>query len=95
MIEIQQKISLANLVIDHLYKEKPFYLTMSEKQFEMFLSMVEASGLDIGFSIKNMANLVRIEFDERNADRVYHALSSFINEHELPETVVKSLKEVS
>lgn len=119
MTEIQQKIALANLIIDHLYKDKPLQLFMSEKQFSMLISMVESSGIDIGFSVKNIADQVRICIDEKNVDRIYHLLSTFIVKHQqaencidqfiangefdkafkdvfgLPETVVKSLKEVS
>ena len=39
MTEIQQKIALANLMIDHLYKDKPLQLFMSEKQFAMFIDV--------------------------------------------------------
>ena len=84
MTEIQQKIALANLMIDHLYKDKPLQLFMSEKQFAMFISMVESSGIDIGFSVKNIADQVRISIDEKNVDRIYHVLSTFIGKHQQP-----------
>ena len=84
MTEIQQKIALANLMIDHLYKDKPLQLFMSEKQFAMLISMVESSGIDIGFSVKNIADQVRIGIDEKNADRIYHVLSTFIEKHQQP-----------
>ena len=120
MTEIQlTKLQLANYVCDELHKEMPFDLIFNQDEFGPFMEIIEASNLDVGFSVKNIGDKIHVGVTKDNSNDIYQALSSYIEEHQkskncidqfiasgefdkafkdvfgLPESVVKSLGEVS
>ena len=120
MTEIQlTKLQLANYVCDELHKEMPFDLIFNQDEFVPFMEIIDASDLDVGFSVKNIGDKIHVGVTKGNSNGIYQALSSYIAEHQkpkncidqfiasgefdkafrdvfgLPESVVKSLGEVS
>ena len=92
MTEIQQtNIAVANFIIDELHKEKPFNLVLDAGQTGALYNITsESHHLHSGFVRKLEATLrqrvnngtgVILEIN-CNADLYYHALSSYIAEHE-------------
>lgn len=85
MTEIQlNKLQLANYVCDELHKEMPFNLVFSQKEFPLFMEIIEASNLKVGFSVKNIADTVHVGVTKENSNGIYEALSSYIAEHQEP-----------
>lgn len=95
MTEIQQKISLANFIIGELHKELPFDLVLNQAEIEAFLTFVEGykGDLRLPMTCKNESTIIQV--NKENVDAIYLMLSTHTERHELPETVVQSLKEVS
>lgn len=94
MTEIQQtNIAVANYIIDHLYKEKPFNLVLDAVQTGSLYNIAsESHHLHSDFVRKLEATLrqrvsngtgVILEINS-NADLYYHMLSSYIARHEQP-----------
>ena len=103
MTEIQRtNIRFAEFAIDQLYKPKPFSLTLGAGDTGSLHSI--ASEFDGPFSasvakateqrVKNGTG-VSIEINTSNCDSFYGIFHKYIAEHQLPESVVKSLGEVS
>ena len=85
MTEIQlTKLQLANYVCDELHKEMPFDLIFNQGEFEPFMEIIDASNLDVGFSIKNIGDKIYVGVTKGNSNGIYQALSSYIEEHQKP-----------
>ena len=85
MTEIQlTKLQLANYVCDELHKEMPFDLIFNQGEFEPFMEIIDASNLDVGFSIKNIDDKIYVGVTKGNSNGIYQALSSYIAEHQKP-----------
>ena len=93
MTEIQKNIAVANFIIDELHKDKPFVLKLDVEERKHFLLVLGKSKIDM--KINHHANGCDILIEGGVADRIYHTLSSYIAKHDLPESVIESLKEVS
>lgn len=105
MTEIQNKIALANLIIDELHKDKPFVLKLDNEQTKVIHDIASFShGMNSSY-VQNLTiatwqhlkngNGCELLTGVGNADDLYHMLSSYIAKHDLPEDVKQSLKEVS
>ncbi len=105
MTEIQKNIAVANFVIDELHKDKPFVLQLDVEQTKAMHDIVAESWHIKDKFISNLTLFMwmkvdrgwpsKIEVDTSNTDVIYHMLSSYIAKHDLPESVVESLGEVS
>ena len=93
MTEIQNKIALANLVIDELHKDKPFIMKLNIEERKNFLSILGDAKID--FKIIHHANGCDILIEESIVHPLYAVMATYIAEHDLPESVVESLGEVS
>lgn len=96
MTEIQQtNIAVANYIIGELHKELPFDLVLNQAETEAFLTFVEGykGDLRLPMTCRNESTIIQI--NKENVDAIYLMLSTHTEQHELPETVVQSLKEVS
>ncbi|HCM31829.1 MAG TPA: hypothetical protein DIC32_10210 [Acinetobacter radioresistens] len=89
------KLQVANFIIGELHKELPFDLVLNQAETEAFLTFVEGYKGDLRLPItcKNESTIIQI--NKENVDAIYLMLSTHTEQHELPETVVQSLKEVS
>ena len=89
------KLQVANFIIGELHKELPFYLVLNQAETEVFLTFVEGfkGDLQLPMTCKNESTIIQI--NKENVDAIYLMLSTHTEQHELPETVVQSLKEVS
>lgn len=105
MTEIQKNIAVANLVIDELHKDKPFVLRLDNEQTKVIHDIASCShGMNSSY-VQNLTiatwqhlkngNGCELLTGVGNADDLYHMLSSYIAKHDLPESVIESLKEVS
>lgn len=89
MTEIQlTKLQLANYVCDELHKEMPFDLIFNQDEFGPFMEIIEASNLDVGFSVKNIGDKIHIGVTKDNSNDIYQALSSYIAEHQKPKNCI-------
>ena len=88
-------IQVANFIIGELHKELPFDLVLNQTETEAFLTFVEGykGDLRLPMTYKNGSTIIQI--NKENVDAIYLMLSTHTEQHELPETVVESLKEVS
>ena len=88
-------IQVANFIIGELHKELPFDLVLNQAETEAFLTFVEGykGNLRLPMTCKNESTIIQI--NKENVDAIYLMLSTHTEQHELPETVVQSLKEVS
>ena len=104
-MDIQKNIAVANLVIDELHKDKPFVLKLDVWQTKAMHDIASCShGMNINY-VRNLTaatwlhlkngNGCELLIGNGNADDLYHMLSSYIAKHDLPESVVESLGEVS
>ena len=85
MTEIQlTKLQLANFVCDELHKEMPFDLIFNQGEFKPFMEIIDASNLDVGFSIKNIGEKIYVGVTKENSNGIYEALSRYIEEHQKP-----------
>lgn len=89
------KLQVANFIIGELHKELPFDLVLNQAETEAFLTFIEGvkGDLRLPMTCKNESNIIQI--NKKNVDAIYLMLSTHTEQHELPETVVQSLKEVS
>lgn len=89
------KLQVANFIIGELHKELPFDLVLNQAETEAFLTFVEGykGDLRLPMTCKNESTIIQI--NKENVDAIYLMLSTHTEQHELPETVVQSLKEVS
>lgn len=89
------KLQVANFIIGELHKELPFDLVLNQAETEAFLTFIEGYKGDLRLPItcKNESTIIQI--NKENVDAIYLMLSTHTEQHELPETVVQSLKEVS
>ena len=89
------KLQVANFIIGELHKELPFYLVLNQAETEAFLTFAEGfkGDLRLPMTCKNESTIIQI--NKENVDAIYLMLSTHTEQHELPETVVQSLKEVS
>ena len=92
MTEIKKNIAVANFIIDELHKDKPFVLKLNFEERTSFFQMMNDTKIDL--KINHRAHGCDILIEDGMADQIYHALSSYIAKHDLPESVVESLKEV-
>jgi len=88
-------IQVANFIIGELHKELPFDLVLNQAETEAFLTFAKGfkGDLRLPMSCKNESTIIQI--NKENVDAIYLMLSTHTEQHELPETVVQSLKEVS
>ena len=93
MTEIQKNIAVANFVIDELHKDKPFVLKLDIEQRKHFLLVLGRSKIDL--KINHNANGCDILIEESIVHPLYAVMANYIAKHDLPESVVESLKEVS
>ena len=89
------KLQVANFIIGELHKELPFDLVLNQAETEAFLTFVEGykGDLRLPMTCRNESTIIQI--NKENVDAIYLMLSTHTEQHELPETVVQSLKEVS
>ena len=89
------KLQVANFIIGELHKELPFDLVLNQAETEAFLTFAEGfkGDLRLPMTCKNESTIIQI--NKENVDAIYLMLSTHTEQHELPETVVQSLKEVS
>ena len=89
------KLQVANFIIGELHKELPFDLVLKQAETEVFLTFVEGykGDLRLPMTCKNESTIIQI--NKENVDAIYLMLSTHTEQHELLETVVQSLKEVS
>lgn len=89
------KLQVANFIIGELHKELPFDLVLNQAETEAFLIFIEGfkGDLRLPMTCKNESTIIQI--NKENVDAIYLMLSTHTEQHELPETVVQSLKEVS
>lgn len=80
----QIKLQLANYVCDELHKEMPFDLIFNQGKFVPFMEIIDASNLDVGFSVKNIGDKIHVGVTKENSNSIYEALSSYIKEHDHP-----------
>ena len=93
MTEIQKNIAVANLVIDELHKDKPFVLKLDVEERKHFLLVLGKSKIDM--KINHNANGCEILIEESIVHPLYAVMATYIAKHDLPESVVESLREVS
>ena len=93
MTEIQKNIAVANSIIDELHKDKPFVLKLDAEERTSFFQMMNGTRIDL--KVNHRAHGCDILIEDGVADQIYHMLSSYIAKHDLPESVVESLGEVS
>lgn len=85
MTEIQlTKLQLANYVCDELHKEMPFDLIFNQDEFVPFMEIIDASNLNVGFSVRNIGDKIHVGVTKENSNALYQALSSYIAEHQKP-----------
>lgn len=104
ILEIAKDFAVTNLIIDELYKEKPFNLVLDAgEKGALYHIASESHHLHSNFVRKLEATLkqrvnngtgVILEVSDSNADLYYHMLSSYIAEHD-KFGVVESLGEIS
>jgi hypothetical protein len=89
------KLQVANFIIGELHKELPFYLVLNQAETEVFLTFVEGykGDLRLPMTCKNESTIIQV--NKENVDAIYLMLSTHTEQHELPETVKQSLKEIS
>lgn len=89
------KLQVANFIIGELHKELPFDLVLNQAETEVFLTFAEGfkGDLRLPMTCKNESTIIQI--NKENVDAIYLMLSTHTEQHELPETVVQGLKEVS
>lgn len=89
MTEIQlTKLQLANYVCDELHKEMPFDLIFNQDEFVPFMEIIDASNLNVGFSVKNIGDKIHVGVTKGNSNGIYQALSSYIEKHQKPENCI-------
>lgn len=89
MTEIQlTKLQLANYVCDELHKEMPFDLIFNQDEFVPFMEIIDASNLNVGFSVKNIGDKIHVGVTKGNSNGIYQALSSYIAQHQKPENCI-------
>ncbi len=89
MTEIQlTKLQLANYVCDELHKEMPFDLIFNQDEFVPFMEIIDASNLNVGFSVKNIGDKIHVGVNKGNSNGIYQALSSYIAKHQKPENCI-------
>ena len=89
------KLQVANFIIGELHKELPFYLVLNQAETEAFLTFVEGykGDLRLPMTCKNESTIIQI--NKENVDAIYLMLSTHTEQHQFPETVKQSLKEIS
>ena len=93
MTDIQKNIAVANFIIDELHKDKPFVLKLNIEERKHFLLVLGDAKID--FKIIHHANGCDILIEESIVHPLYAVMATYIAEHDLPESVVESLREVS
>ncbi len=94
-----------NSIIDELHKDKPFVLKLNNEQTKVIHDIASCShGMNSSY-VRNLTaatwlhlkngNGCELLIGGGNADDLYHMLSSYIAKHDLPESVIESLGEVS
>ena len=106
MTEIQKtNIQFAQLQIDNMTaRDKPYIDSWNAGDVGSFNAILNAVDFDNEFTF-DMRGWSRqriqsgtgalIEINEMNCEQLYHVFTSYIERHGLPESVVKSLGEVS
>ena len=91
-----QNIEVCNQIIAQLGQDKPFQLKLDLDSYASFLEVWRITDFtNCQFIVHEFETYVLIEVTEENFDALYHKLSSYIAEHDLPEGVVQRLGEVS
>ena len=92
MTEIQlTKLQLANYVCDELHKEMPFDLIFNQDEFVPFMEIIDASNLNVGFSVKNIGDKIHVGVTKDNSNDIYQALASYITEHQESKNCIDTL----
>lgn len=106
MTEIQRtNVEVCNQIIAQLGASRPFNLKLDAGQTGSLYNIAsESHHLHSSFARKLTVTLwqrvnngtgVILEISDSNADVLYHMLASYIAKHDLPESVKRSLEEVS
>ncbi len=95
MSEIQCiKIDVCTLVVAQMGRDKPFNIDFSKSQAKAFwIVMDEVKCYSLRLPVSKSGRC--IEINNGNSNELHHSLSTYIAKHSLPESVLKSLKEVS
>ena len=85
MTEIQlTKLQLANYVCDELRREMPFDLIFNQDELVLFMEIINASKLTVGFLVKNIGDNTHIGVTKENLSALYEVFSNYIKEHDHP-----------
>lgn len=78
------EIQLANYVCDELRREMPFDLIFNQDELVLFMEIINASKLNVGFPVKNIGDNTHIGVTKENLSALYEVFSSHIAEHVQP-----------
>lgn len=81
MTENVTKLQLANYVCDELRKEMPFDLIFNQDELPLFMEIIDASKLNVGFPVKNIGDNTHIGVTKENLNGLYEVFSSHISKH--------------
>ena len=78
------EIQLANYVCDELRREMPFDLIFNQDELPLFMEIINASKLNVGFPVKNIGDNTHIGVTKENLNALYEVFSNCIKEHDHP-----------
>lgn len=78
------EIQLANYVCDELRREMPFDLIFNQDELVLFMEIINASKLNVGFPVKNIGDNTHIGVTKENLNGLYAVFSNYIKEHDHP-----------
>ena len=76
------EIQLANYVCDELRREMPFDLIFNQDELPLFMEIINASKLNVGFPVKNIGDNTHIGVTKENLNALYEVFSNYIKEHD-------------
>src|SRR5690606_18276201 len=82
------RLHLANYVCDELHKDMQFDLIFNQDEFVPFMEIIDASNLNVGFSVKNIGDKIHVGVNKGNSNGIYQASSSYIAQHQKPENCI-------
>lgn len=88
------ELQVANYVCDELREETPFDLILNQDELVLFMEIIDASKLTVGFPVKNIGDNTHIGVTKENFNALYDVFSNYILKHD-KFGVVDSLGEVS
>ena len=78
------EIQIANYVCDELRMEMPFDLIFNQDELVLFMEIIDASKLNVGFPVKNIGDNTHIGVTKENLNALYEVFSNYIKEHDHP-----------